>query len=672
MILYFNKDGQLLEKLAYNEGTPEAGTNEFSIFAYFEGLNEEYQNYQTAMFRLRRPDLQGSEYPDLFMTKEDLTFDSSIEDSNYFKTNGGPNNDGVYPGFLFDFRTILDGTEPVILLDMGGVWNASITLHGTDGEYMTRRNVTGLLKFTVLPSVVSDDDDEPDFNLSALESNIRNLLTRDYVPYLGALKDVNLGSHDIRASQFIISSWDMGLTRNEQDLVIYNFDGDINIKDYTKFDEGLATPRINFGSDTYYSIYLDDNDLIFSSGTGNFVFNPDGNAVFNCDVYVWHDSLKITEDSQAPKMVAKNTYTGGVQNATTWSFYTEETEEVGADVHFASKEWVKPSIPKFQSGLSVIKDLTTNINGWELTNYDYEEVTISTYPAYKITTSGGATLTEAQARTYMRCMSGSDFLPTYDFNRPMNSLFITADGKILKPQFDNSNGLLLFKIDGAFVPYSGAAKNVDLNGHNISSRIATDGNERAGKFELKVDSSGSTWEGYLHLERQGVLQNFKTAITYKANGVNFVPNTNQGQNNYDIKFPAEQGTFATREYVGNNFYTQTQVDNIISTLRRNSYRKVDITTYTTLNEFLASSGEEGYVYLYPINTSDLSQGYYQYIWEDDAWMDLGTSNVDLSGYATIDYVSANYATLEDLQQAISESLGTVESELDAIDVGQGV
>ena len=680
MILYFNKDGQLLEKLAYNEGTPEAGTNEFSIFAYFEGLNEEYQNYQTAMLRLRRPDLQGSEYPDLFMTKEDLTFDSSIENSNYFKTNGGPNNDGVYPGFLFDFRTILDGTEPVILLDMGGTWNASITLHGTDGEYMTRRNVTGLLKFTVLPSVVSDDDDEPDFNLSALESNIRNLLTRDYVPYLGALKDVRLGNHDISARVFTISGEEMGMAKNEDnDLRLFNNeDGDIFLDSYVKLGTNpIQVYKIIFEDENEETVlhYIDvkNDNLNIVTGNGDIVLSPDGLVDIESGFYACYKELFVSTDAKAPYMAAKNTYTGGVQNTTTWSFYTEETEEIGADVHFASKEWVKPSIPKFQSGLSVIKDLTTNINGWELTNYDYEEVTISTYPAYKITTAGGETLTEAQARAYMRCMSGSDFLPTYDFNRPINSLFITAAGKILKPQFDNSNGLLLFKIDDIFVPYSGATKNIDLNGHDIKSEVSNGDGTKKGGFYLNADSSGSSrFEGYLKLESHINSTNKKSSIRYRAQDVYFIPDTTRGQYNYTINFPAEDGTFATREYVGNNFYTQAQVNNIISTLKRNSYRKVDITTYPTLNDFLATDGEEGYVYLYPINTSDLSQGYYQYIWEDDAWMDLGTSNVDLSGYATIDYVSANYATLEDLQQAISDALGTVESELDALDVGQGV
>ena len=74
------------------------------------------------------------------------------------------------------------------------------------------------------------------------------------------------------------------------------------------------------------------------------------------------------------------------------------------------------------------------------------------------------------------------------------------------------------------------------------------------------------------------------------------------------------------------------LDDKIADISRDSYRVVDTTTYPTLSDFLASTGEEGYLYLYPINTSDLTQGYYRYIWENNAWLDLGTTQIDLSNY----------------------------------------
>lgn len=659
MLLYFNKNGQLLESLEYGS-TPRVGTTEFKIFAYFEDLDD-YSEYSTAMIRFKKPDLQNSEYPDLFMTQKILNYADS--DTNYFKAADNP-----YNGFEFDFDKVSSNGNKVKLLDVPGMWEATITLYKSeDSSY-----VTGLVRFYVEPAVYEDDDDLYDPDINVVISNIRNLLIDDYVPYQGANEDVNLGAHKITANSFYISDYEMAIDRNNDDLRIFNQEGDIYlISNYveiggnTKINGYVQTPAIKF-DDELHSISLDENDnLTFNSGTGSFIFSPDDSAIFNCDVYIWGESLKITEDSHAPKMVAKNNYGNDTVENTTWSFYTEETEEVAETVHFASKEWVKPSIPKFQSGVAIIKDLTTNINGWVLSNYGYEEVTILTYSAYKITTAGGATLTEAQARTYMRCMSGSDFLPTYDFNRPTNSFFATAEGEILKPQFDNSNGLVLYKVS-------------DIASKDWVEELSNN------YLDLGMSYTGTlTDEQYAYaLRNDAVLKNvnsFFRKVRETDSQITFYNRTGVSAltNNCQVTVSLLTVNKTTKEWTtadtqGTTFYSRAQMDNIISTLRRNAYRKVDITTYTTLNEFLASNGEEGYVYLYPINTSDLTQGYYQYIWEDDAWMDLGTSNVDLSDYATIAYVSSNYATLDDLQRAISESLGTVESELDALDVGQGV
>ncbi len=88
--------------------------------------------------------------------------------------------------------------------------------------------------------------------------------------------------------------------------------------------------------------------------------------------------------------------------------------------------------------------------------------------------------------------------------------------------------------------------------------------------------------------------------------------------------PTENGHATSKSYV----------DNLISGIKMDSYKVVDTTTYPTLNDFLASTGEEGYLYLYPIDTSDLTKGYYRYVWEGNAWLSLGTTEIDLSGYYT--------------------------------------
>jgi hypothetical protein len=72
------------------------------------------------------------------------------------------------------------------------------------------------------------------------------------------------------------------------------------------------------------------------------------------------------------------------------------------------------------------------------------------------------------------------------------------------------------------------------------------------------------------------------------------------------------------------------VDNAIQEFLQNEYQAVDTTEYPTLDSFLASTGEEGYIYLYP---TGVNNDYYQYIWEG-SWVSLGTTQLDLSNYYT--------------------------------------
>ena len=115
----------------------------------------------------------------------------------------------------------------------------------------------------------------------------------------------------------------------------------------------------------------------------------------------------------------------------------------------------------------------------------------------------------------------------------------------------------------------------------------------------------------------------------------------------DVSTTAEASKIVKRDSNGqiNVVATPTQdyhatskgyVVGLISTLKKNSYISVDTTTYQTLADFLASTGEEGYLYLYPVDTSDLTKGYKQYIWEVSdnvgSWLYLGDTNLDLTPY----------------------------------------
>ena len=103
-------------------------------------------------------------------------------------------------------------------------------------------------------------------------------------------------------------------------------------------------------------------------------------------------------------------------------------------------------VVKNQTNVSIIQAPLTNINGKTLSSYESTETTVSGYPVYKITKSG-SNLTEEQAATYMKYMCGSEYVPTYNYDYPRNTLFLLPNGQILKPQFDSTNGLLLYKMN---------------------------------------------------------------------------------------------------------------------------------------------------------------------------------------------------------------------------------
>lgn len=232
-------------------------------------------------------------------------------------------------------------------------------------------------------------------------------------------------------------------------------------------------------------------------------------------------------------------------------------------------------VPGQQATMSIIANTLTNVNGRILSAYESQIVIVNDFQCYKIT-RGGENLTEEYASRYMEFMTGSKYLPKYDYEHPQNTYFITPSGLILKPQYDSTNGLLLYPmsnlatknyVDENFVPYTGATKDVDLGGRDITAK---------------------------HFYKQSSLPN-------------------------------------------NELATKGELESAIETIKRNSYINVDLIRYPTLQSFLASEGEEGNIYLYPINISEsptFESGYYQYIWENNQWQDLGTTQIDLSNYYT--------------------------------------
>lgn len=96
------------------------------------------------------------------------------------------------------------------------------------------------------------------------------------------------------------------------------------------------------------------------------------------------------------------------------------------------------------------------------------------------------------------------------------------------------------------------------------------------------------------------------------------------------------------------YYTKGQVDSLISNLKKATITVVDT---------LPTTGEEGIIYL--VGTS---APYEQYVWEGSAWIDLGSTEIDLSNYVnTTDTLIADHIILGDGTKKVKASGKTIAS-----------
>ena len=94
--------------------------------------------------------------------------------------------------------------------------------------------------------------------------------------------------------------------------------------------------------------------------------------------------------------------------------------------------------------------------------------------------------------------------------------------------------------------------------------------------------------------------------------------------------------YATQTWVNTNFYTKTQVDNMVSAIPK---FKVEVV------QTLPAVGDSATVYLVPTQ-NDPQNLYTEYIYVDNAWEQLGTQGTDLTGYVNTltNSGSGNYVT----------------------------
>ena len=102
-------------------------------------------------------------------------------------------------------------------------------------------------------------------------------------------------------------------------------------------------------------------------------------------------------------------------------------------------------VPSVQTSSVVVTNATTNVNGRTFQHYTATLTTAGGFTYYQIL-KDGVNPTEAEAAEYMKYMTGSTFVPKYNYDFPKQVIFTFADRSTWKPQYSTSDGLRLYRL----------------------------------------------------------------------------------------------------------------------------------------------------------------------------------------------------------------------------------
>ena len=258
----FNSNGQYIGQATVGS-EPFAGTDNFQIFAVFEGVN--LSNYGSASIKFYKPDLNNSSVISLPMVKKTgvtaISFEGTTND--YF-TQGES-----YSGFYFDFQDyVTDGTEEI--LDTSGLWRAVITLMSV--RDLTLRNVVGSVTFSVGNG--NESENSNDANIEALLNQIYNLV--------GTKLDIISPDYVKTVNEENIFSFLFEDAYNIGDIILNRYDHKLYVLDSNK--EPVAT-----GLQLKYVAILDE---LFFGDINNYVFRLFVDV--NKDIHIESDNISVT------------------------------------------------------------------------------------------------------------------------------------------------------------------------------------------------------------------------------------------------------------------------------------------------------------------------------------------------------------------------------------------
>ena len=455
--------------------------------------------------------------------------EEGIEYNNLLALENSAYIDELYSALIEQLNLVFDASQNVLTLSIGSA----------TGDYATER-------FNKTVNVTIDTHTS---EITTLLSDVERLEKKANVYRIP--NSLNIDSYINDNLELVELNYEDSLSWKEEKICIqYDLLNEIERNAFANQDESdIFNFNIMSGYADGYDYYNDpDTDYII-------LYLNNGNA-YHYAAITMTNLAKLLKQGD---IIFSNSYNAFIVYDIT-DYYYNNGESRDFYFYLQPLSHTLASTRSVQMVQTIVYNATTNINGKALTKYQatYHDINDGWLYACYVITRQNHICSKEDAANYMKYMTGSSFVPTYDYDCPQNSILVFADSSMWKPQWDSENGLILFRLSRGYVDIT--------NAQSVGGK--------------------------------------KTFTDGIALGVE----------------PTNNSDAATKKYV----------DDHIAAHKRNSYREVDTTTYSTLNAFLGSIGEEGYMYLYPVDTSDTSKGWKQYVYENNAWVYMGDTNLDLS------------------------------------------
>ena len=590
MWIWFNKNGVLINSTIHGSAA-RVGTGDFQIFAYFDGLNvDDY--YTDATIRFRRPDLQGSEYPSLFMQRVDnLVYNKDESDTDSI----GFQNGHSYTGFMFDFGNFQDNEDYVSLLDTPGLWEATISLYGGNGA----KNVVGIVTFNVEDSVSVVDNDptviDPDEILEQFRVQFGKKLDKNSKSYLRTsenfLQQVQEGT--LSKEVYVPGVYVLDAATN----IVYRIDTVTETVPGSGYVTATYTEVIYLEADVFGSIEVADSFYVL--GEKSFETYTIANLI--AEVGAEKDFIAIVkakdlnnEEKLFTFSVSYNAGTyaisrnstpfpnAGAYSLTTYYHRVGNLFSIGSTLLFSETGWTSNQVLTSNADISLLDHTISTRRYIDATSITF----ITTMEPGIISISGNYNnlfLDEAQLKSDGLTVSSERSNATTSYKAGSivdgeNTFTFPSTGGVLATESHFVNDL---------VPYTGAIHDVDL-----------------GEHAFKLGQSGSG--GVLRTEIENAKISLKTNVGSKNNLViEYNKITREAlDGDYVLNIPKENGTLATQGYVDSSIEELEQRSDVVDV----------VGTYADLQNYDTSSlSANDLVKVINDSTHDNAISYYRWV-----------------------------------------------------------